>query len=215
MTIFSQMLRPTFSGKKAEPGLSVPTPLRGKALRRRQVMVKEAASLLPHLPTEPGTATHCLLTGRTDLMVILVEMLAHYGGECQCLRLATLSFNSRNTLEMAALLQSGRVGTLTLLCSSFFKVHNSAEYADAKSQAAAFPGRWTIAAARNHAKVACMNFGSRKIVTEGSANTRNNGSIENLAILMDEELHDWHSHWIDEQVRHGQQEEEDEEATRE
>jgi hypothetical protein len=197
---FTKLPRPSFTVKPRAEAAAMLPPFRGKALRRRMAMVKEAAELLPHLPMEPGTATHALLTGRADLMVMLVEMVAHYGGTCQYLRLATLSFNNRNTGEMTALLQSGRVATLTLLCSLFFRDHSAKEFAEARRQADLFPGRWALAAARNHAKIVCMDFGTRKVVAEGSANLRSNGNCENLMVVQDDGLHDWHAQWIDDMV---------------
>jgi hypothetical protein len=205
---FSKIARPSFTGagKKTDAagdvGQVLPAPFRGKALRRRQVMAKEVRELLPHLPKQPGTATHCLLTGRADLMVLLVEMAEHYGGLCQHMRLATLSFNNRNTVEMAALLQAGKVRSLTLLCSAFFRAHNDAEYAEAKRQAATFPDRWRLAASRNHAKIVCLDFGKLKVVAEGSANLRCNGNAEQLMVMVDAGLHDWHAAWIDRTVSH-------------
>jgi hypothetical protein len=205
VSLFSKLPKPSFTIRKSEE--QTPTPFKGKALRRRQVMVREARALLPHLPQEPGDSTHALLTGRTDLTVALVEMIDHYGGKCQAMRLATLSFNKRNTAEFVALLQSGKVATLTLLCSHFFRHHNEMEYTDANRQAERFPDRWRISANRNHAKVVCLDFGRYKIVCESSANARCNGNDEQLTVIMDAELHDWHSQWIDAQVTHGEQEE--------
>ena len=57
MTLFSQIGRPTFR-TTPRPSADVPTPFLGRALRRRQVMFKEAKELLPYLPTAPGEATH-------------------------------------------------------------------------------------------------------------------------------------------------------------
>jgi hypothetical protein len=194
---FRNTPRPSFAPRPHRATPDAPRPFRGKALRRRQVMFKEAAELLPHLPTEPGCATHAVMTGRYDLMVLLTAMLAHYGGECQSFRIATLSFNDRNTSEMAELLRSGRAGALTLLCSVFFRDHSDQEYAAACREAARFPGRWRLAAARNHCKVALADFGGRKLVVEGSANLRTNANWEQLAVILDDGLHDWHAAWID------------------
>jgi hypothetical protein len=160
-------------------------------------MFREAKELLPYLPAAEGETTHAIMSGRYDLMVLLAAVLGFYGSGCQSLRIATLSFNDRNTLEMAELLRSGRVGALTLLCSSFFRAHNDAEYANARREAAGFPGRWRLAAARNHCKVVLADFGERRLVLEGSANLRTNGNLEQLLIVRDAALHDWHAGWID------------------
>jgi hypothetical protein len=163
-------------------------------------MFREAKELLPYLPTTEGEATHAIMSGRYDLMVLLAAILEFYGSGCQSLRIATLSYNDRNTLEMAELLRTGRVGALTLLCSSFFRAHNDAEYAAAKREAALFPSRWRIAAARNHCKVVLADFGKRRLVLEGSANLRTNGNLEQLLIVQDAKLFTWHATWIDELV---------------
>jgi hypothetical protein len=133
-------------------------------------------------------------------MVLLAAVLGSYGSGCQSLRLATLSFNARNASEIAHLLRPGpgeRLGGVTLLCSAFFRDHNPEEFAAARREAARFPGRWRIAAARSHAKVVCADFGPRKLVIEGSANLRTNGNWEQLTAVLDGELHDWHAGWID------------------
>ena len=38
------------------------------------------------------------------------------------------------------------------------------------------------------------------MVFEGSANLRTNGNREQLAVIRDRALHDWHATWIDELV---------------
>jgi hypothetical protein len=173
-------------------------------------MFREAKELLPYLPDAEGEATHAVMSGRYDLMVLLAAILDFYGSGCQSLRVATLSFNDRNTLEMADLLRSGRVGTLTLLCSSFFRAHNQAEYAAARREATCFPGRWRLAAARNHCKVVLADFGARRLVLEGSANLRTNGNLEQLLIVQDAGLFSWHAAWIDELVSRHEAEDEPE-----
>src|SRR5262249_40759304 len=157
MSIFAQIGRPCFSGKAREVRPDVPTPHRGRAVRRRQLMFREAKELLPFLPRELGEATHALMSGRYDLMVLLVAILVAVGGTCHHLRVATLSFNARNVGEMAALLRSGKVKTLTLLCSAFFCDHNKDVFTATLREARTLPS-WRVAAARNHCKVICADL---------------------------------------------------------
>jgi hypothetical protein len=173
-------------------------------------MFREAKELLPYLPEAEGEATHAIMSGRYDLMVLLAAVLEFYASGCESLRIATLSYNDRNTLEMAELLRSGRVAALALLCSAFFKAHNPDQFAAAKREAAGFPGRWRLAAARNHCKVVLADFGQRRLVLEGSANLRTNGNLEQLLIVQDAELFSWHAGWIDELVSRYEAEAEDE-----
>jgi hypothetical protein len=205
--------RPSFAATRPPAaGPQAPRPFRGRALRRRQLMFREAKELLPYMPQAEGDATHAIMSGRWDLCVLLAAVLEFYVSTCQSLRIATLSFNDRNTLEMAELLRSGRVAALTLLCSSFFKAHNDAEYSEARRTAAEFPGCWRLAAGRTHCKVCLLEYPERKLVLEGSANLRANGNIENLLIVQDADLFAWHAAWIDELVSKHEADDADEEA---
>lgn len=161
-------------------------------------MLREAAKILPCLP-EPGEASHVLMQGQFDLMVLLAAILNSHCGMVQHLRIATLSFNDRNTTEMVELLRENKVERFTLLCSEFFRDNNKAEFARASDEVKLFDGRWKLAAARNHAKVIAAD-GPYKLVIEGSANLRTNGNYEQIALIRDDALHDWHAGWIDEMV---------------
>ncbi len=195
---FSKIAKPTF-GRAAKD--DTPPVFRGKALRRRQVMFREASELIAVLPAK-GESVHAVMTGQYDLMLVLAAILGKIGIVCNHLRIATLSFNDRNTSEMANLLQTGKVQSITLLCSVFFRDHNQREFANAVKSAADFPERWRLAATRSHCKVICCDFGNQKLILDGSANLRTNSNWEQLAVIMDDDLHDWHSRWIDERVNH-------------
>lgn len=193
----------------ARPSFTKPNdghkPIKGLRLKRRMAMLRDASKVVEYLPASAGEATHVLMQGRYDLMVLIVAILG-IGKTCQFLRIATLSFNDRNTTEMVELLRTDKVDRLTLLCSEFFQENNRDEFAKAKAQADLWPGRFTLAAARNHAKVILID-GAYKLVIEGSANLRTNGNCEQIAVIRDDALHDWHAEWIETMVRdHGQTE---------
>jgi hypothetical protein len=151
-------------------------------------MFREAKELLPHLPEADGEATHAIMSGRYDLMVLLATILELYGSGCQSLRITTLSFNDRNALEMAELLRSGRVGAPTLLCSSFFRAHNEAEYAPARREAALFPGGGSCmtrdgpVAARATGQGLELGSGSRIVSLPGTEGTIRGYSAVSLLI---------------------------------
>jgi hypothetical protein len=184
--------RLAFGRRPAGDGL--PPPHVDRAAVRRTAQLAEADDALTALPG-PGEAVHALLTGRFDLMHVLVRLIDRLGA-VDALRVATLSYNARNLAEMAALLDSGRVQTLTLLCSSFFARHNTALWEETQEE---FRGRGQrAAAARSHAKVVTFAFASgRRLSLEGSANLRSNGNREQLLLADGAGLHDWHASWID------------------
>jgi hypothetical protein len=135
-------------------------------------------------------------------MLLLVAILDMHRAACRRLRIATLCYNRRNAVELLGLLESKRIGGLTLLCSSFFVEHNRELHEWFHGELAAFPGS-RIAHARSHCKVFAFDFADGTgLVAESSANLRANGNREQLILLNDRALHDWHSHWIDELVNH-------------
>jgi hypothetical protein len=169
-------------------------PLRRRADSRRFAMLAAADEVLGVLPG-PGESVHALMTGYYDLMHAVVRLLDRLG-PCPALRIATLSYNARNLAELMRLVESGKVGTVSLLCSAFFKDHNKELFARTREALARTGGK--VAAARSHAKVVCFSYpAGDKLVFEGSANLRTNRNREQLAIVRDDALHDWQCRWID------------------
>jgi hypothetical protein len=137
------------------PAEGAPAGLTRRQLARRQAMLAEARDLIQHGLPGPGESFHGLMTGRYDLTSLLVVILEMVPAACSHLRIATLSFNARNTYDLRSLLDSRKVERVTLLCSNFFREHNRAEYAQARTMLADHPGS-RVAAARSHAKVVTM-----------------------------------------------------------
>jgi hypothetical protein len=170
-----------------------------KASLRRKAQLKRAADVLPHLPG-PGEGLHTLLTGYFDFALVLTCVLRSRPAPCEALRVATLSFSKRNVQEMAGWLDEGLVRRLVLLSSDFMKEGNPATYFGAVKELAEQRGQ-TVGAARCHAKVACLHFADGlKLTFEGSANLSTNRNLENLCVVNDAALHDWHAAWIDAKV---------------
>ncbi len=183
--------RPTFGRNPAD---AFPAPIIGKAAARRTAMLGQAADVLAVLPV-PGETLHGIILGRFDFMLLLTALVTHLG-DVEALRIATLSYNGRNLTEMVALLDSGAVKRLTLLCSSFFRDHNKELWEETVENFRERGQR--TAAARTHAKVVTIATASgRRLSLEGSANLRANGNREQFALTDDEAIHDFHSQWID------------------
>jgi hypothetical protein len=174
-----------------------PAPHVERAAGRRTAQLAEARDALAVLPG-PGEAVHTLITGRFDLMHLLVRLTDRLG-TVEALRIATLSYNARNLAEMVRLLDSGAVRRLTLLCSAFFRDHNTELWEETLSEFRERGQR--AAAARSHAKVVTFAFADgRRLTVEGSANLRSNGNREQVLLADGAGLHDWHARWIDELV---------------
>lgn len=179
---------------------AVPPATLTRAAARGTALLAEAADVLTVLPG-PGEALHALLTGRYDLMHLLVVLVERLGA-IEVLRVATLSYNGRNLAELLTLLDGGKVRTLTLLCSAFFRDHNPDLWEHTLDEFRTRGQR--AAAARSHAKVVTLvTAGGEPWVLEGSANLRGNGNWEQLTVIRNAAgLHHFHSAWIDDLVAH-------------
>jgi hypothetical protein len=192
---FGAAPRVSFGGRPKGDGL--PAQHIGKAAARRTAQLAEAADALAVLPPA-GETTHALMTGRYDLMHLLVCLIDRLG-TVEAMRIATLSYNARNLTEMVRLLDSGAVQRLTLLCSAFFRDHNGELWEETLEDFRERGER--AAAARSHAKVVTFAFASgQRLTMEGSANLRSNGNREQFLLADGTDLHDWHAQWIDDMV---------------
>jgi hypothetical protein len=171
-----------------------------RASLRRRAQLKKAAEVVPNLPG-PGESLHTLLTGYFDFALVLTCVLRSRPAPCEHARIATLSFGGKNVQEMAGWLDAGTVRRLTLLCSNFMEKANPKEYRGAVAELAEQRGQ-VVGSARCHAKVVTLAFtDGLRLTFEGSANIRTNRNMENLSVVNDPGLHDWHAAWIDRKVR--------------
>src|SRR5262245_23010795 len=121
MSRFANLPRPSFNRR---PGADEKAPggLVCQGMTRRAAMLDEAREVLGVLPG-PGEALHAVITGRYDLMHLLVCLLEQLG-PARHVRIATLRYNGRNLQEVFAILDPHGAPALTLPCSAFFRDHN-------------------------------------------------------------------------------------------
>jgi hypothetical protein len=181
-----------------DDGDGLPTPRRVKLAARRSAGIAEAKAVLEHLPG-PGESLHAVCTARLDLSDVLNALLERLG-RCDRLRIATLGYNARNLRAMLGWLDGGRVASLTLLASIFFRAHNGDLWAQTLGE---FRSRKQRAACcHSHAKVVTLALASgERLSIEGSANLCGNGSArEQFAVINDAGLCEWHERWIEAMV---------------
>ena len=190
-----------------DDGTGLPLPLRVKLAARRAAGIAEAKAVLDHLPG-PGESLHALCTARMDLTDI-IGALCDKLGRCDRLVIGTLGYNARNLRTLLSWLDAAKVGSLTLLASLFFRAHNSELWQETLTE---FRKRGQRAACcHSHAKVVSLSFANgKRYAMEGSANLCGNGSgRENVCLVNDPGLCDWHARWVSEAVaRHEGREEE-------
>ena len=197
---FGSIPRPAFGSAKQhlDARTGAPPRLTTKADRRYMRAATLAAELLPELPL-PGETVHALMLGTFDLCQV-IGATAKLLPDLRHLRIATLCYSRRNVKELAALLETRPGLALTLLVSVFFTANNKDGHEQTVAELTAYPNV-KIGAARNHCKVVCFDTRGVPLVFEGSANLRANRNREQLAVIRDRPLHDWHAAWIDALVR--------------
>jgi hypothetical protein len=188
------------SATRPQPGDSRQRAREFRAALRRKAQLKRAAEVIPHLPG-PGESLHTLLTGYFDFALVLTCVLRSRPAPCEHARIATLTFGSKNVQEMARWLDEKLVSRLTLLCADFMAKGSPKVYFGAVKELAEQRGQ-IVGSARCHAKVVTLAFtDGLKLSFEGSANLRTNRNLENLSVVNDAGLHDWHATWLDAKVR--------------
>jgi hypothetical protein len=171
-----------------------------KARLRRSAQLRKAAEVIPYLPG-PGESLHTLLTGFFDFALVLTCVLRSRPCPCEHARISTLSFGKKNVQEMAAWIDDGLVRRLTLLCADFMAKASPEVCQGAVAELAERRGQ-TVGSARCHAKVVTLAFNDGlRLSFEGSANLRTNRNLENLCVVNDPGLHDFHAAWIDAKAR--------------
>jgi hypothetical protein len=166
----------------------------GRVHKRRFASLQAAAEAVDTLPEE-GEALHVIMSGKYDLMHLLIVLLERFACRCASMRIATLSLSRRNVQEMGALLDAGKVGTLDLLTSDFFRKHDDDIFAELLME---FGNRGQrVAAARSHCKIVTLALDDgRRYTLEGSANLRTNKNLEQFALSQDKELFAFYDSWI-------------------
>jgi hypothetical protein len=185
-------------GAESDDAEGLPTPQRVKLLARRQAGIAEAKAVLEHLPV-PGESLHALVTARLDLTDVIGALLERLE-PCQRMTIATLGYNAKNLKTMLGWLDSGAVGSLSLVASIFFRSHNGELWSETLTE---FRQRKQRAACcHSHAKVVALSFASgEKLSIEGSANLCGNGSgREQFALINHDELASWHTGWIEQLI---------------
>lgn len=186
---------PADGDEEGDEGRDLPRPHLLKLQTRRAAGIREAADTLAHLPG-PGESLHAIMTARLD-MTDVVNALLQRLGRCDVAMIATLGYNRRNFKTMLAWLDSGAIGSLSLVASLFFRSHNGDLWEETVDE---FHRRGQRAVCCPcHCKVMSLTFANGvKMAIEGSANLCSNGSArEQLCLIHDPALCDWHARWIE------------------
>jgi hypothetical protein len=182
-----------------DEGQDLPKPMLLKLQQRRAAGMAEAKQTLEKLPG-PGESLHALMTARLD-MTDVINAILDKQGRCDQAMIATLGYNRRNFQTMLSWLDSGAIGSLSLVASLFFRSHNGDLWEETLDEFRKRGHRAVCCPC--HCKVMTLAFANGvKMAIEGSANLCSNGSArEQFSLIHDASLHDWHASWIDALVK--------------
>ena len=103
-------------------GDELPRPAVVRLQARRAAGVREVADTLAVLPG-PGESLHAIMTARLDMTDVLNALLGKIG-RCDRVMVVTLGYNRGNFRALLHWLDAGKVGSLSLVASIFFRSHN-------------------------------------------------------------------------------------------
>lgn len=160
---------------------------------KRFVRPENAAALCEQLPS-PGEIVHSILRGDFVLGDALPALL-RVTGSCPHLQISTLALSRKNAETLRQLVESGKVGRLSLIVSHYFRAVDKLSTFHTVTQILA--GITEVKVARCHAKVILLaNACGDAFVFEGSANLRSSDTLEQLTIFNDADLHAFHASWM-------------------
>lgn len=163
------------------------------ALDRRRakklIRPENAAILVDHLPESEWDRTHAVVCGDFIFGDFIAQVLDKLG-PCPRLDIATLSMSAANAQMLGATLQSGRVRGMRVVLSHYFRATNPEVIKAIEEHLA--PAGCEIIIGRCHCKLALFDYPSQPLVFESSANLRSSNCMEQVTILCDRELLDFH-----------------------
>ncbi|TWT41777.1 hypothetical protein RAS1_29000 [Phycisphaerae bacterium RAS1] len=164
--------------------------------------IAAASAILTPLP-EPGTAAHIVVSGTFrpwDCVPAMIAIVAP--AKVDELLLTTLSLNQAVADELLALLDLGAIGRAMMICSEFWTATDGGifEHLSKGMQAR----RQAIRSARVHTKLLGFALSDgRRYVFEMSGNLRSSHNLEQIAIVADADLYEFHRRWIAEVIERG------------
>lgn len=158
--------------------------------------LQDAIEHIGRLP-EPGEAFHLVTAKRYSLWHV-IEATLHLAAPATIayLGIATLGFSKTNLDDLLAEIDAGRIGKVDFLFSVYFK-SNERESCERLAHELTTRGQ-RVVAMLTHAKVLLMELtDGTAYVVESSANLRSCSSIEQITMIHDAALFNFHAAWID------------------
>lgn len=168
------------------------------ASRRLFVDYRARPEAFKHIDPLPaaGESIHGVISGKYALWDLVPAIIEH-GHRIDTLHLATLGFSKQNAAELLGFLDDGRVKSVALLVSYYFKKTSESIYESLVPEL--LKRKQRVLAMRTHCKIVLVKTTRRtSYVVESSANLRSCKNIEQFVFTRDARLYSFHRGWMDE-----------------
>lgn len=179
---------------------------RRKAVKREMIdarHLKNVIDQIMHMPEE-GESIH-FVVGCSYEPIDVVAMTIKLCRPATIVRIdmSTLGFNPDNIGLLMAGYDTGKIGTINLMCSQNFAKIEVENYAMLIDEIEVQRGG-RVAATRTHAKLILMEMSDGRCFSlEGSGNLRACKSVEQLCLTNDRPLLEFHRQWMDDFIAAG------------
>ena len=153
----------------------------------------DLADIVESLPV-PGVSHHIITHGKFDFYDILPRILDLGKMHGAVVSAATWCCNRRCALDLLERIASGQIGSMKLIVGLYLKRREQAVFSTLATGLAKHGQK--LLATECHAKIFTIQHENNFITIEGSANWTSNPRIEQIAIINDRGLHDFHAQWI-------------------
>ena len=167
--------------------------------KRRFVRIHQRNGLLDvfdRLPP-PGVSVHIVSGAKFDFWTFVPQII-EWIGRTEILYCSTWTLSRPNAVELFALADEGKIGTIALLTGLYFKRRETAVYAMLLDGIRTRNGRYR--AMQNHSKVMLLSDPIQDVwlAIEGSANLTGNPRLEQYVVTNDRDLYEFHRGWMEE-----------------
>jgi hypothetical protein len=159
--------------------------------------LKTLADIFPTLPA-PGEAHHIVTHGKFDFYDALPRVLELEQMQNATVTAATWCCNRRCALDLIDRIESGQIGSMRLIVGLYLKRREQAVFSTLATGLTKHGQK--LLATECHAKIFTIQHENNFITIEGSANWTSNPRVEQLTIINDRGLHDFHRGWIDDAI---------------
>lgn len=156
---------------------------------------EKAKDILTALPAE-GESWHIISNGSFDYFNFCPIIIDYLHGYTEQFFGSTWTMSRGNVLELLELIDSGKIGRISMMTGIYFKRRESAVYATLLEGLQERHQRFLCF--ENHAKIMLFNHKNTYIVMEGSANFTANPRLEQNVITQSKALWEFHWQWINE-----------------